>query len=54
MTIETAVASEAPTEPPKIELWSAQKMCEGLLSDDPALRLHALAMTVQPNAALDD
>lgn len=53
MTIETAVAT-APSKPPTIELWPAQRMRDGLLSDDPGLRLHALAMTVQPNAALDD
>jgi hypothetical protein len=53
MTTEPATES-APIAPPKIELWTAQKMRDGLLSDDPALRLHALAMTVQPNAALDD
>lgn len=29
-------------------------MRAGLVSDDPAMRLHALAMTVQPNATLDD
>ena len=53
MSTETAVAS-APSDPPNIELWSAQKMTEALLSDNAALRLHGLAMTVQPNAALDD
>ena len=41
-------------EIPKIELWSAERMREGLLSDDPALRVHALAMTIQPDAALDE
>lgn len=48
------VANEVLPDPPKIELWSVERMREGLLSDDPALRVHALAMTVQPAAQLDD
>lgn len=52
----TATTDSAVTHPgpPKIELWPVARMREGLLSDDPALRLHALAMTVQPDAEVDD
>ena len=50
-TPDSAVAHP---EPPKIELWSVARMRDGLLSDDPALRLHALAMTVQPDAHVDE
>lgn len=52
--IPDAAGKAALPEIPKIELWSAERMREGLLSDDPALRIHALAMTIQPDAALDD
>jgi hypothetical protein len=51
---DVASTTDAQPELPKIELWPAEKMRDGLVSDDPALRLHALAMTLQPNAALDD
>lgn len=55
MNTDTAPSAPvAPPELPKLELWPAQRMREGLLSEDPALRLHALAMTVQPNAELDE
>lgn len=44
----------APAQMPKIELWPAQRLREGLSSDDPQLRVHALAMTVQPEAEVDE
>ena len=51
--IPDAVDASALPQIPKIELWSPERMREGLLSDDPALRVHALAMTIQPDAELD-
>jgi len=48
------VAAETLPELPKIEAWSPERMRQGLLSDDPELRLHALAMTVQPEAQVDE
>ena len=56
MSAEIPEAADAIAIPeiPKIELWSAERMRAGLLCDDPALRMLALAMTIQPDAALDD
>ena len=47
-------AAEALPELPKIEAWAPERMREGLLSEDPELRLNALAMTVQPEALVDE
>lgn len=46
-------ATEALPEVAKIELWPAQRMREGLQSDSPETRVHALAMTVQPGAEVN-
>lgn len=38
----------------KIEAWPPERMREGLLSENHELRVHALAMTVQPAAQVDE
>ena len=53
MSVELS-AAEALPEVAKIELWPAQRMREGLLSESSDTRVHALAMTVQPGAEVNE
>ncbi len=53
MNTDVAI-TDAPSELPKIEAWPAERMREGLASAEPETRVHALAMTVQPEAEIDE